>query len=216
MPGMSGIEFLKEATVLQPAAGRVLLTAYADSSAAIEAINKVKLNYLIKPWQPPEQNLFPVLSDLLDDWSARSHHDFDGVHVIGTRWSPETHRLKDFLAKSQVPYRWAEPSAAMDARVRAALGEGARKFPVVVFADGTVLESPDETAVAGKLGLSTSPEREFYDVIVVGAGPAGLACALYCSTEGLKTVLVEREADGFSGAVAVGACRRSVSRDSPL
>jgi thioredoxin reductase (NADPH) len=197
MPGMSGLEFLKEATALQPGAGRVLLTAYADSTAAIEAINRVKLNhYLMKPWEPPEQNLFPVLSDLLDDWSARSQSDFDGVHVIGTRWAPATHRLKDFLAKSQVPYRWAEPTAAMEARVRAAMGETPRKYPVVVFPDGQVLEAPDEAAVAGKLGLSTSPEREFYDVIVVGAGPAGLACALYCSTEGLKTVLVEREAAG--------------------
>jgi thioredoxin reductase (NADPH) len=197
MPGMSGLEFLKEATALQPGAGRVLLTAYADSTAAIEAINKVKLNhYLMKPWEPPEQNLFPVLSDLLDDWSARSHSNFDGLHVIGTRWSPETHRLKDFLAKSQVPYRWAEPAAAMEARVRAAMGQTPRKYPVIVFPDGNVLEAPDEAAVAGKLGLSTSPEREFYDVIVIGAGPAGLACALYCSTEGLKTVLVEREAAG--------------------
>lgn len=197
MPQMSGIDFLKAATALQPNAGRVLLTAYADSDAAIEAINKVRLNhYLMKPWEPPEHNLFPVLTDLLDDWSARNQAEFDGVYVVGTRWSPETHKLKDFLAKSQVPYRWIEPSAAMDPRLTAALGDRAREFPVAIFADGTVLEKPDSSQIAAKLGLNTTPGREFYDVIVVGAGPAGLACALYCSTEGLRTVLVEREAAG--------------------
>jgi thioredoxin reductase (NADPH) len=197
MPFMSGTEFLQEAIVLQPEARRVLLTAYADSAAAIDAINKVKLNhYLMKPWEPPEQHLYPVLADQLEDWQAGNHQAFDGVYIVGTRWAPETHRLKDFLAKSQVPYRWIEPEGITDTRVLAALGETPPALPVAILADGTVLERPELSRIADKLGLSMAPSRRFYDVIVVGAGPAGLACALYCSTEGLKTVLIEREAAG--------------------
>jgi thioredoxin reductase (NADPH) len=197
MPLMSGTEFLQEVHALQPDARRVLLTAYADSAAAIDAINKVKLNhYLMKPWEPPEQHLYPVLSDQLEDWQAGNHQDFEGAYVLGTRWAPETHRLKDFLAKSQVPYRWIEPEGITDPRVLAALGEKPPVLPVVIFPDGSVLERPDLSQVAARLGLATVPSRRFYDVIVIGAGPAGLACALYCSTEGLKTVLLEREAAG--------------------
>lgn len=197
MPQMSGTEFLQEAIALQPSAKRVLLTAYADSTAAIEAINKVKLNhYLMKPWEPPEHNLYPVLSDQLEDWQASSREDFDGAIVLGTRWAPETHNLKDFLAKSQVPYRWVEPEGVADARVLAALAGKNPALPALIFPDGSMLEQPHLTQVAQKLGLATVPSRKFYDVIVIGAGPAGLACALYCSTEGLKTVLVEREAAG--------------------
>lgn len=197
MPQMSGTEFLQEAIALQPSAKRVLLTAYADSTAAIEAINKVKLNhYLMKPWEPPEHNLYPVLADQLEDWQASSREDFDGAIVLGTRWAPETHNLKDFLAKSQVPYRWVEPDGVADARVLAALAGKSPALPALIFPDGSMLEQPDLTQVAQKLGLATVPSRKFYDVIVIGAGPAGLACALYCSTEGLKTVLVEREAAG--------------------
>ena len=197
MPGMSGTEFLREALPMQPEARRVLLTAYADSNAAIDAINKVRLNhYLMKPWEPPEQNLFPVLADLLEDWTAGNTAVFEGTFIVGARWSPETHKLKDFLAKSQIPYRWIEPGAVTDPRIEVALGKETRAMPVVIFPDGTVLERPDTSVLAAKLGLSTAPSREFYDVIVIGAGPAGLACALYCSTEGLRTVLVEREAAG--------------------
>jgi thioredoxin reductase (NADPH) len=197
MPGMSGTDFLRVVLPLQPDARRVLLTAYADSNAAIDAINKVRLNhYLMKPWEPPEQHLFPVLTDLLGDWTAGNTATFEGMHIVGDRWSPGTHQLKDFLAKSQIPYRWIEPGAAADPRVMAALGEAQRALPVVIFPDGTVLEKPEIPALAAKLGLSSSPARDFYDVIVIGAGPAGLACALYCSTEGLRTVLVEREAPG--------------------
>jgi thioredoxin reductase (NADPH) len=201
MPVMNGTEFLREAIILQPDARRVLLTAYADSSVAIEAINKVRLNhYLMKPWEPPEQNLYPVLEDLLDDWNSCNSAVFAGTYVVGPRWGPETHRLKDFLAKSQVPYRWADPSAALDPRIHAALGTVAAtadpSLPVVVFPDGSVAENPGIETLAQKLGLSVNPKSDFYDVIVIGAGPAGLACALYCSTEGLKTVLIEREAPG--------------------
>ena len=197
MPLVSGTEFLLEALELQPAARRVLLTAYADSNAAIDAINKVKLNhYLLKPWEPPEQNLYPVIADLLDDWTATSRESFEGVYIVGSRWSPATYELKDFLAKSQIPYRWMEPGATSDPRIQAAVGDTPANLPVVIFPDGTVLEKPDVLAVAAKLGLASTPSREFYDVVIIGAGPAGLACALYCSTEGMKTVLVEREAPG--------------------
>ena len=197
MPGMSGTDFLRAVLPLQPDARRVLLTAYADSNAAIDAINKVRLNhYLMKPWEPPEQHLFPVLTDLLGDWTAGNAATFEGTYIVGDRWSPGTHELKDFLAKSQIPYRWIEPGAAADPRVMEALGTAQRALPLVIFPDGTVLEKPEISALAAKLGLSSSPARDFYDVIVIGAGPAGLACALYCSTEGLRTVLVEREAPG--------------------
>jgi thioredoxin reductase (NADPH) len=197
MPHISGTEFLMNALALQPDARRVLLTAYADSSAAIDAINKVKLNhYLMKPWEPPEQNLYPILSDLLDDWNATSRESFEGIYVVGTRWSPSTHELKDFLAKSQIPYRWIEPGSSSDPRIDAAVGDSPTAQPVLIFPDGSVLQKPALPDVAAKLGLVTAPTRDFYDVIIVGAGPAGLACALYCSTEGLRTILVEREAPG--------------------
>jgi thioredoxin reductase (NADPH) len=197
MPLMSGTQFLQEALPLQPHAKRILLTAYADSTAAIDAINRIKLNhYLMKPWEPPEIHLYPILTDQLEDWQAGNHASFDGAYVVGTRWSPETHRLKDFLAKSQVPYRWIEPDGSLDARVQASLSAGTGAMPTVVFPDGSILERPELAQVAEKLGLVTTPSRRFYDVIVVGAGPAGLACSLYCSTEGLKTVLLEREAPG--------------------
>ncbi len=197
MPRVSGTEFLLNALALQPDARRVLLTAYADSSAAIDAINKVRLNhYLMKPWEPPEQNLYPILSDLLEDWNATSRESFEGIYVVGTRWSPSTHELKDFLAKSQIPYRWIEPGSTSDPRIAAAVGDSPESLPVLIFADGSILQKPTLPDVAAKLGLTTAPTRDFYDVIIIGAGPAGLACALYCSTEGLRTILVEREAAG--------------------
>ncbi len=196
MPQMSGIDFLKEVQQLQPAARRVLLTAYADSNAAIDAINSVKLNhYLMKPWEPPEQNLFPVLSDLLEDWHASYVPDFDGLFVVGSRWAPDTHRIKDFFAKNQVPYRWLEPTEVAEPRLQTVL-DRCVSWPAVVFPDGVMAERPSNEDLAAKLGLRTSASQAFFDVIVIGAGPAGLACALYCTTEGLRTVLVEREAPG--------------------
>ncbi len=197
MPQMSGTEFLREVLPLQPAARRVLLTAYADSSAAIDAINKVKLNhYLMKPWEPPEEHLYPVLTDQLEDWQASNPATFEGVFIVGTRWAPETHQIKDFLAKSQIPYRWMEPEGIEDPRVLAAFAGHTPLLPAVIFPDSQVLERPTLAEVAAKLGLVSTPSRRFYDVIVIGAGPAGLACSLYCSTEGLKTVMLEREAAG--------------------
>ncbi len=203
MPHMSGTEFLQEALALQPDARRVLLTAYADSAAAIDAINKVKLNhYLMKPWEPPEQNLYPILVDQLEDWRAGYQESFEGTFIIGSRWAPETHRLKDFLAKSQIPYRWVEPDAISDPKIQAAIDGESVEFPAVIFSDGSVLSRPDQSQVAQKLGLNTVPSRQFYDVVVVGAGPAGLACALYCSTEGLNAVLIEKEAPGGQAALS--------------
>jgi thioredoxin reductase (NADPH) len=198
MPQMSGVEFLEQAIKLQPDASRVLLTAYADSNAAINAINKVRLNhYLLKPWEPPEQHLYPVLTDLLEDWRAGQRPAFEGVIVVGTRWSSATHAVKDFLAKSQVPYHWTEPGPdTQDPRIVSAFGASLPPLPAVIFPDGAWLSQPSSDALADKLGLRTRPQRTFYDVIVVGAGPAGLAAALYTSTEGLRTVVVEREAPG--------------------
>jgi len=131
-----------------------------------------------------------VLADLLDDWNATSRESFDGVYVVGTRWSPATYELKDFLAKSQIPYRWMEPDATSDPRIQAAIGDTPRALPVVIFPDGSVLEKPDVWAVAAKLGLASTPSREFYDVVIIGAWARWSGCALYCSTEGMKTVLV--------------------------
>lgn len=197
MPQISGTDFLLQAITLQPEARRVLLTAYADSNAAIDAINRVKLNhYLMKPWEPPEQNLYPILNDLLEDWNATSRQSFEGIYVVGTRWSPSTHELKNFLAKSQIPYRWLEPGTTSDPRIHAAIGDDLSELPVMIFPDGSVLKKPLLPDVAFKLGLTTLATREFYDVVIIGAGPAGLACALYASTEGLHAILVEREAPG--------------------
>lgn len=204
MPQMSGTEFLQEVAALQPQARRVLLTAYADSTAAIDAINKVKLNhYLMKPWEPPSQHLYPVLTDQLEDWQANNRESFEGAFVIGTRWAPETHKLKDFLAKSQVPYRWLEdPASAPDPRIRAAFDGRTPAMPAILFPDGSILERPEPAQVAAKLGLNTTPSRRFYDVVVIGAGPAGLACTLYCTTEGLKTILLDREGPGGQAALS--------------
>jgi len=197
MPNLSGTEFLRQAMVRQPLAKRVLLTAYADSQAAIDAINEIKLNhYLMKPWEPPGRNLYPVLEDLPADWRANDFATFEGVHLIGTRWAAETDASKDFLAKSQVPYRWLEPDQVSEARLEAISKDAPATYPLVVFADGSVAVAPLPEELSERLGLQTKATRKFYDVVVIGAGPAGLACALYCSTEGLKTVMVKREAAG--------------------
>ncbi len=201
MPEMNGVETLVEAIKLYPNTKRVLLTAYADTEAAIKAINAVQLNhYLLKPWDPPEQHLYPVLDDLLDDWSADFHPPFEGVRVLGTRWSPKSYDVRNFLARNQVPYQWLDADAAeREPEVKQLLeslkGEDL-KLPLVFFPDGNHLPEPNPQQIAEKLGLRTRAGLEFYDLAILGGGPAGLAAAVYGASEGLKTVMVEREAPG--------------------
>lgn len=203
MPDMEGTEFLALARERQPDARRVLLTAYADTQAAIQAINEVKLHhYLLKPWDPPEANLYPVLDDLLSDWQATYHPPFRGVRVAGLRWSPETHRIKDFLGRHQVPFRWLElEEARNDSSLGDALSQ-ARNLPLVALPDGTALEGPSNEALAERLGLRTRASTNFYDFVIVGAGPAGLAAAVYAASEGLKTLLIDREAPGGQASLS--------------
>ena len=199
MPGMTGTEFLREARALHPDAKRTLLTAYADSAAAIAAINEVGLDYyLMKPWDPPDRNLYPVLDDLLADWSARARTSFEGVQVIGSRWSPQSYDTRDFLSRNQIPYRWidVEQDEAMRAIALGANGGDPSRLPVVLLADGTALVAPSHAELAAKVGLYAEPTRPYYDLAIIGAGPAGLACAVYGASEGLKVVLIEQNAPG--------------------
>ena len=202
MPQMNGIEFLSAAIQDFPDAARVLLTAYADTEAAIRAINEIRLNhYLLKPWDPPEQNLYPVLDDLLEDWQTRYRPAFEGIRVVGTRWSARAHELRDFLARNQIPYRWLDVDMAnSDAEVKRvveSLGPSdERKLPVMILEDGTRLCEPTPAEVAQRVGLRTRADTDYYDVVIVGGGPAGLAAGVYGASEGLKSVIVEREAPG--------------------
>ncbi len=201
MPFMSGVEFLREAGKIFPSAKKVLLTAYADTTAAIAAINEVRLDYyLLKPWDPPEQLLYPVLDDLLGDWRAHYRPAFDGVRAIGYRWSPYSHVLKDFLGRNSFPYEWIDIAGReTDPEIRKLLDTelcDTLQFPVVIFPDGTKLERPDISVLAERLGLQTRADTSFYDLVIVGAGPAGLAAGVYGASEGLKTVLIEAEAPG--------------------
>ncbi len=201
MPEMNGIETLVEAMKLYPNAKRVLLTAYADTEAAIKAINSVQLNhYLLKPWDPPDQHLYPVLDDLLDDWYADFSPPFEGVRVLGTRWSAKSYDVRNFLARNQVPYQWLDADAAEREpdvkRLVESLKNEDLKLPTVFFADGSRLPEPNSHQIAEKLGLRTRAGLEFYDLAILGGGPAGLAAAVYGASEGLKTVMVEREAPG--------------------
>jgi thioredoxin reductase (NADPH) len=198
MPDMTGTEFLIEARRTYPDAKRALLTAYADTDAAISAINEVDLDhYLMKPWDPPEDNLYPILDDLLSDWVANTPATFDGIRVIGTTWSPATHEVKDFLARNQIPYRFLDVERDDEAAaIVAASADDGPTIPVVVFADGTRLVDPERRAIAEQVGLQTQADNPFYDLIIVGGGPAGLAGAVYGASEGLRTVMVEAEAPG--------------------
>jgi thioredoxin reductase (NADPH) len=198
MPRMTGVEFLEKAVEMFPDAKRDLLTAYADTDAAIRAINEVGLDYYLqKPWDPPEEHLYPILDDQLDDWQADFKPPFEGVRVIGDRWSPDSHRVRDFLARNRVAFRWLDVESSEEARqIVERLDHGAPKLPVVVFQDGSHLEAPGNREVAERIGLRTRAERPFYDLIIVGGGPSGLAAAVYGASEGLKTVLIEREAPG--------------------
>jgi thioredoxin reductase (NADPH) len=198
MPGMPGTDYLVAARQLAPDAKRVLLTAYADTEAAIAAINEVALDYyLLKPWDPPEEQLFPIVEDLLAVWEAGAALEAGGVRVVGHRFSKETHELRDFLARNRVPARWLDVERDGEAReLLNVAGVGADRLPVALLEDGSVLERPTVLELAERLGVAAQPAQDHYDLVIVGGGPAGLAAAVYGASEGLRTVLVEREAPG--------------------
>ncbi|HJW98647.1 MAG TPA: FAD-dependent oxidoreductase [Terriglobales bacterium] len=201
MPRMDGVEFLREATQIFPGAKRALLTAYADTNAAISAINQASINYFfLKPWDPPAEHLYPQLDDLLEDWQASFRPTFQGIRVLGTRWSPRSYDLRDFLARNHVPYQWIDVELSTNdpetKRLLEALGPEAGNLPVVLFPDGTKLLESVPADVAQKVGLRTRAQTSFYDLAIVGGGPAGLAAAVYGASEGLHTVMIEREAPG--------------------
>src|SRR4051794_18269973 len=197
MPGMSGIEFLEAAMDLFPAAKRVLLTAYADTGAAIDAINVVDLDhYLLKPWDPPEEKLYPVVDAMLAAWQETDRKPVVETRVVGHRWSARSYQVRDFLARNAVPYRWylaGEPEAE---RLLSVAGLGDDQLPVLFTPDGEALIDPTDAQIAARTGLATSPAADFYDLIVIGGGPAGLGAAVYGASEGLRTVLTERVATG--------------------
>lgn len=198
MPQMSGIEFLGEARALEHDAMRVLLTAYADTDAAIAAINQVGLHhYLMKPWHPPEQRLYPVLDDLLAEWGSRTRMPFEGIRIAGSRWSPQSYATREFLARNQVPYQWVDidQDPPMRELVISIAGESPR-LPIVLFPDGASLVAPTNGELAEKIGLHAPPTRPFYDIVIIGGGPAGLANAVYAASEGLHTLLIEQAAPG--------------------
>ncbi len=198
MPGLTGVEFLEQARELFPDAKRALLTAYADTDAAIRAINSLHIDYyLLKPWDPPDEKLYPVVRDMLDDWLAHYRPPFEGLRVVSHRWSPQAHEIKDFLARNQVPYQWLDIEANPDAeRLLTQLNVPLTDLPLVIFADGSTLSRPSNAQVAEKIGLMKRVSMPFYDLIIVGAGPAGLAAAVYGASEGLSTLLIERSAPG--------------------
>ncbi|MFE2045659.1 FAD-dependent oxidoreductase [Streptomyces sp. NPDC059477] len=197
MPQMNGIEFLEQALDVYPGARRVLLTAYADTSAAIDAINVVDLDhYLLKPWDPPEEKLYPVLDDLLTAWRSSDYKPVPSTKVVGHRFSARSSDAREFLARNQVPYRWYSADEPEGQRLLAAAGADGRRLPLVITPDGETMIEPDAPELAAKVGLATTPAADFYDLVVIGGGPAGLGAAVYGASEGLRTVLVEREATG--------------------
>src|SRR5438552_2106923 len=231
MPQMSGIEFLEEAMDLFPLAGRVLLTAYADTDAAIRAINVVDLDhYLLKPWDPPEEKLYPVIDALLDAWLVSDHRPVPETKVVGHRWSARCSEVREFLARNQVPYRWYNSDEPEAQRLLEAAHSDGLSLPVVITPGGDPLIAPSDTDLASRVGLATRPSKDFYDLIVIGGGPAGLGAAVYGASEGLRTVLVERTAtggqagqssrienylgfpDGVSGAQLTDRARRQATR----
>jgi thioredoxin reductase (NADPH) len=199
MPAMTGTEFLAEALVLQPEAKRVLLTAYADTDVAIRAINEIRLDqYLLKPWDPPDEKLYPVIDDLLADWTAGHRPAFDGLRLLSGRWAPRGHEIRDFLTRNQVPYAWLDPETDEDGRRLAASFDQSvdPTRPVVVLPDDRILHDPSNRDLADAVGMATHAALPFYDLVIVGGGPAGLAAAVYGASEGLKTLMIEREAPG--------------------
>ena len=201
MPHMDGVEFLQQARQIYPEAKRALLTAYADTYAAISAINQANIDYFfMKPWDPPAEHLYPQLNDLLDDWQASYRPAFEGIRVLGTRWSPQSYELRDFLARNHVPYQWIDVELSANdpetKRLLEALGPEGASLPIVLFPDGTKLLESVPADVAQKVGLRTRAQTDFYDLAIIGGGPAGLAAAVYGASEGLHTMMVEREAPG--------------------
>jgi thioredoxin reductase (NADPH) len=197
MPRMSGLEFLEAAMDLYPAARRVLLTAYADTSAAIDAINVVDLDYyLLKPWDPPEEKLYPVIDAQLEAWSTADHRPVVETKVVGHRWSARSSEVREFLARNQVPYRWYSSESPEGQRLLDAAGADSHELPLIATPDGTVLTAPSDGELAQSVGLATAPAKDFYDLVVIGGGPAGLGSAVYGASEGLRTVLIERTATG--------------------
>ncbi|MBU2662731.1 FAD-dependent oxidoreductase [Actinoplanes bogorensis] len=233
MPQVNGIEFLEQAMDLFPNARRALLTAYADTDAAIQAINVVDVDhYLLKPWDPPEEKLYPVIDALLDAWQATGDREMEDIRVVGHRWSEPSFQIRDFLARNLVPYKWLGADESEGRRLLEAAGVGPESVPLVVTADGRALTQPTTSEVAEAVGLSITPDRDFYDLIIVGGGPAGLGAAVYGASEGLKTLLVERRAvggqagqssrienylgfpDGISGAQLTDRARRQAGKFS--
>ncbi len=197
MPQLNGIEFLEKAIEIYPGARRALLTAYADTGAAIDAINVVDLDYyLLKPWDPPEEKLYPVIDALLDSWLSSDHRPVPETKLIGHRWSARSSEVREFLARNQVPYRWYASDEREGRQLLAAAGADGERLPVVITPDGSALVEPSDAELADKVGLATSPSAKFYDLVVIGGGPAGLGAAVYGASEGLRTVLVERTATG--------------------
>lgn len=198
MSEMEGTAFLEKAMEIFPEAKKLLLTAYSDTEAAIKAINTLKLDYyLLKPWSPPEEKLYPVITDLLDDWQNNFTPDFEGIKIVGYQWSPLSHRIKDFLTGNLIPYKWIDVELNNEAaELLKVHGVESDELPIVLFEKGEVLKSPDEIEIAKKIGLKSIASEELYDVVIVGAGPAGLAAAVYGGTEGLKTLVVEKKAPG--------------------
>jgi thioredoxin reductase (NADPH) len=197
MPGMSGLQFLEAAMDLYPGARRVLLTAYADTTAAIDAINVVDLDYyLLKPWDPPEEKLYPVIDAQLEAWAATDHRPVPETKVVGHRWSARSSQVREFLARNQVPYRWYTTDMPEGRRLLDAAQADEHNLPLVIAPDGTPLIAPTDSDLAGHVGLATTPAKDFYDLVVIGGGPAGLGAAVYGASEGLRTVLIERTATG--------------------
>lgn len=198
MPEMTGVQFLAEAIKIFPDSKRVLLTAYTDIEAAIQAINDVGIHhYLLKPWHPPEERLYPVLDDLLSDWLSSYRPPFEGLRIIGYRWSPACHEVKQFLALNQVPYQWLSIDQSQEAQVLLDQMQLEHpRLPVVLFPDGTYLDNPGISALAERIGLTMRAKRPFYDLAIIGAGPSGLAAGIYAASEGLRTVLIEKQAPG--------------------
>jgi thioredoxin reductase (NADPH) len=198
MPEMEGTDFLEEAMKLYPEARKVLLTAYADTDAAIAAINKLALDYyLMKPWDPPEERLYPIITDLLEDWQSINRPPFEGIRVIGNQWAPASYQVKNFLVRNNIPYLWLDVEQTEEARQLIKIpGKPDMELPCLIFPDGTVLQKPEHRDIAERVGLRTSADKPFYDLIIVGAGPAGLAAAVYGASEGLRTLIIEQQAPG--------------------